>query len=298
MSSSSSSPGLFLALGSAGLYGLNIVFAGAASLGGVPGSALVVYRVLLMLVLVAGAAMLMRHTLRVAPEERRTMIVLGLSTAVVGLCYLSSVAFIPVTVAAVVFYAYPSLIVLASPFVDGARLTPRSLAVVLIALTGIILVVGPVFTGLDWRGLALALTAAAATATQFFAASRCPRTTTAAKVFWVHLIVLPTALMVGAATDQLASPTTLALAPWAVALTIGGYLVGFLLQVAALARISAAAAGIAYCIEPVVTAVASVFVLGQTLGPVQIVGGTLVLAAIVANMMLERQPAALLVPTD
>jgi len=70
------------------------------------------------------------------------------------------------------------------------------------------------------------------------------------------------------------------------------------LQVAALARISAAAAGIAYCIEPVVTAVASVFVLGQTLGPVQIVGGTLVLAAIVANMMLERQPAALLVPTD
>ena len=119
MSSSSSSPGLFLALGSAGLYGLNIVFAGAASLGGVPGSALVVYRVLLMLVLVAGAAMLMRHTLRVAPEERRTMIVLGLSTAVVGLCYLSSVAFIPVTVAAVVFYAYPSLIVLASPFVDG-----------------------------------------------------------------------------------------------------------------------------------------------------------------------------------
>ena len=97
--------------------------------------------------------------------------------------------------------------------------------------------------------------------------------------------MLPTALLVGAATDQLASPTTLALAPWAVALTIGGYLVGFLLQVAALARISAAAAGIAYCIEPVVTAVASVFVLGETLGPVQIVGGTLVLAAIVANMM-------------
>ena len=58
------------------------------------------------------------------------MVVLGLSTAFVGLCYLSSVAFIPVTVAAVVFYAFPSLIVLASPLVDGTRLTPRSVGVV------------------------------------------------------------------------------------------------------------------------------------------------------------------------
>jgi drug/metabolite transporter (DMT)-like permease len=298
MSSSLSSPGLLLAFGSAGLYGLNIVFAGAASLGGVPGSALVVYRVLLMLVLVLAVAVLMRRSLRVAPEERRTMMLLGISTAVVGLCYLSSVAFIPVTVAAVVFYAYPSLIVLASPLVDGVRLTPRSLAVVMVALSGIVLVVGPVFTGLDWRGLALALAAAGATATQFFAASRCRKTTTVAKVFWVHLIVLPTALIVGAAMDQLASPATLALAPLAVALTIGGYLVGFLFQLAALVRISAAAAGIAYCVEPVVSAVASTFVLGETLGPVQIFGSTLVLVAIVANILLERQPAAPVVSTD
>jgi drug/metabolite transporter (DMT)-like permease len=298
MSSSSSANGLFLALGSAGLYGLNIVYAGAASLGGVPGSALVVYRVLLMLVLVVAAAWLMRRSLRVAPDEHRTMVVLGISTAFVGLCYLSSVAFIPVTVAAVVFYAYPSLIVLTSPLVDGTRLTRRLLAVVAVALTGIVLVVGPVFNDLDWRGLALALAAAAATATQFFAAARCRKTTIVAKVFWVHLIVLPTALAVGAVTGQLASPAALALAPFAAAVTIGGYLIGFLFQIAALARLSAVAAGIAYCIEPVVSAVASTFVLGETLNPIQILGGALVMAAIVANILSERKSAAPLVPTD
>jgi drug/metabolite transporter (DMT)-like permease len=63
-------------------------------------------------------------------------------------------------------------------------------------------------------------------------------------------------------------------------------------------RISAAAAGIAYCVEPVVSAVASTFVLGETLGPVQIFGSTLVLVAIVANILLERQPAAPVVSTD
>jgi len=298
MSPSSTSPGLLLALGSAGLYGLNIVYAGAASLAGVPGSALVVYRVLLMLLLVMGAAFLMRRSLRVAADERGSILVLGIATALVGICYLSSVAFIPVTVASVVFYAYPSLIVLAGPLVEGTRLTPRLLAVVGVALSGIILVVGPVFTGLDWRGLALALAAAAATAAQFFAASRCRKTTTVATVFWVHLIVLPTALVIGAVTDQLASPTALALAPVAVAMTIGGYVVGFLFQIAALVRLSAAAAGIAYCIEPVVSALASTVVLGETLGPVQILGGALVLAAIVANILLERKTAAPLVPVD
>jgi drug/metabolite transporter (DMT)-like permease len=298
MSSSLTSPGLLLALGSATLYGLNIVYAGAASHEGVPGSALVVYRVLFMLVLVAGVAGVSGRSLRIPADERRTILALGVSTAFLGLCYLSSVAFIPVTVAAVVFYAYPSLIVLASPIVDGTRLTPRLLAVVLVAATGIVLVVGPVFTNLDWRGLALALAAAAATAAQFFAASRCRKTTTIAKVFWVHLIVLPTALVVGAATDQLAWPTALGLAPLAVFLTIGGYILGFLLQVVALARLSAVAAGIAYCIEPVVSAVASTFVLGETIGPIQILGGTLVLAAILANILSERQTAAPLVPTD
>jgi drug/metabolite transporter (DMT)-like permease len=110
--------------------------------------------------------------------------------------------------------------------------------------------------------------------------------------------VLPTALIIGAATDQLASPTALALAPFAVAVTIGGYVVGFLFQIAALVRLSAVAAGIAYCIEPVVSALASTVVLGETLGPVQIFGGALVLAAIVANILSERSPAAPRVPTD
>ena len=131
MSSSSSSPGLFLALGSAGLYGLNIVFAGAASLGGVPGSALVV----LSRPVDAGSGggrcdAHEAHASALLPRSAAPWSCWACRPRFVGLCYLSSVAFIPVTVAAVVFYAYPSLIVLASPFVDGARLTPRSLAVV------------------------------------------------------------------------------------------------------------------------------------------------------------------------
>jgi drug/metabolite transporter (DMT)-like permease len=289
---------MLFALISASFYGLNIVYARMASFAGASGSAIVVYRVLLMLILVGIAAVVMRKSLAMAREERGIMLLLGVSTALVGVCYLSSVAFIPVTVAAVVFYTFPIFIVLASPFVEGTRLTPSLLGVAAVAMIGVVMVVGPAFGGLDWRGLALALGASVATATQFFAAARCRKTGVIAKVFWIHVLVLPTAALIGLAAGQLTPPSTLTVAPFAVGMTIGGYVVGFMLQVLALGRITAVAAGIIYCTEPVVAAMSSALLLGETLSPLQMAGGALVLSAIVANVLLEqrRPKGAPLVP--
>jgi drug/metabolite transporter (DMT)-like permease len=289
MTRSSPANGLLFALASASLYGFNIVYARIASFAGASGSAIVVYRVFLMLVLVGIVAAVTRSSLKAAREERDTLLLLGVSTAFVGLCYLSSVAFIPVTVAAVVFYTFPILIVLASPFVEGTRLTPALLGVVALATLGVGLVVGPAFGDLDWRGLALAFAASIATAIQFFAAARCRRTGVMAKTFWIHLLVLPTAALISLAAGQLAPPSALALAPFAVAMTIGGYIIGFVLQFVALGRITAVAAGIIYCAEPVVAALSSALILNETLAPLQIAGGALVLAAIIANVLLEQR---------
>jgi drug/metabolite transporter (DMT)-like permease len=166
--------------------------------------------------------------------------------------------------------------------------------VVALALTGVVLVVGPAFGSLDPRGLALAVGASIATATQFFAAARARDTGVLAKTFWIHLVVLPTAALIGAVAGNLAPPSALLLATVPVAITIGAYLLGFVLQFLALTRITAVAAGIAYCAEPVVAALAAPFILGETLSPVQILGGSLVIAAIVTNVILEgrRQAAA------
>jgi drug/metabolite transporter (DMT)-like permease len=281
--------GLLFALSSASFYGLNIVFARLASFAGISGSTVVTYRVLLMLALVGTFALLARRSLAMARDERGTMLVLGISTTLVGICYLSSVAYIPVTVAVVVFYTFPILIVLASPFVERTRLTPTLLGIAALALTGVAMVVGPAFGGLDWRGLALAFGASIATATQFFAAARCRKTGVVAKVFWIHLLVLPTSVVIGWAAGQLGPPSSLALAPYAIAMTIGGYVVGFMLQFLALGRITAVAAGIIYCAEPVVAAVSSAVILGETFTIVQVAGGALVLLAIVTNVTLEQR---------
>jgi drug/metabolite transporter (DMT)-like permease len=288
--------GLGVALSAASLSAVNIVSTRFAAFAGIPGVTLVFYRVFLMLVLVGAAVALWRSSLRVAAGERSTMAVLGVASAVLGASYLSSVAFIPVTVAVVIFYTYPVLIVLASPFVDGTRITGALLLVVALAVAGVALVVGPAFHGLDWRGLALAATASLATAVQFFAATRCRRTGIMAKTFWIHVIVLPVSAAIAAIAGALAPPELLLAAPLAVAVTIGGYVLGFVFQFAALARASAVVAGIAFCAEPVVAALSSAVMLGEQLSAVQLLGGVLVLAAIATNVMAEQRRVRSLEP--
>ncbi|MDJ1157390.1 EamA family transporter [Chelatococcus sp. SYSU_G07232] len=281
--------GLLFALAAATAYGCNISFARLASFEGLPGTALVFYRVFAVAAFMVVAVPLLGLRMMVPPAERGAIAVLGLGTVVVGVAYLSAVAFIPVTVAVVIFYTFPILIVLASPFVEGTRPSAARLGLALAAFVGVVMVVGPVFRSLDPRGLTLAAMASLGATVQFFAAARCRHAETAAKVFWVHVIVLPATAIIGFATGAMVPPAALLAAPVAVVMTIGGYVVGFVLQLVALARAPAVAAGLAFCLEPVVAALTSTAVLGERLTPGQIAGGALVLAVIVTNVILEHR---------
>ena len=286
--------GMMLALGSAAAFGTNIVSAQIAGQAGLNGPLLVFYRVFVMLVLVAIAALLWRASLAIAPQQRRAVAMFGLTSSLVGSAYLSSVAFLPVSVAAVVFYTFPVLIVLAEPVLTKARFSLDRLLVALVAFIGVAMVVGPDLHGLDPRGLALALAASVLAAGQFFAGSASSATPVLPKLLWSHLIILPVTVAILGITGGFLPPEALARAPWAVAITLGGYLIGFLFQVMALMRVAPGAAGLAFCAEPVFAVAIAATVLGERLGGLQYAGGALVVAAIMTNVMLEqkRRPLA------
>ena len=281
--------GFLLSVSAASIFGAQIAFARLAALAGVTGVTVVVYRVALMLVVVGLLAFIARKTLGVARGETGALIVLCLASATVGTAYLSSVAYIPASVAVVILYMFPVLIVIASPVVDRVPLRAGTIVVAGLALAGVVLVVGPAYGGLDPRGLALALLAAVTAAIQFFAGTRCRRTGTLAKAMWIHLFSLPAIAIVGVLTGTLQAPDAMLAAPLAVALTISGYVVGFLLQLSALARSSAIVAGIAFCAEPVVAALSSAYFLGERLTPIQILGGLFVVAAIALNAVAAHR---------
>src|SRR5690349_19196010 len=79
MTRSAHASGLVLAIGSAGLYGFNIVFARVASFAGASGSAIVVYRVFVMLALVAAMVLIARRSLAMVHKERGALLLLGIA---------------------------------------------------------------------------------------------------------------------------------------------------------------------------------------------------------------------------
>jgi len=289
-----------LALGGASAYGVNIVFARMAADAGISGVSVVFYRVLLMLAAVALVVIVTRRSLIVPKEERLAVLMLGLASTSVGVAYISSIAFIPVTVAVVIFYTYPILIVLLSPMIDEGGRRPELLVIAFVAFVGVALVVGPAFGELDWRGIALAAVASVAGTLQFFAATRTRRTDTVTKVFWINLMVVPASVAIGLAFGALAPPGALAAAPVVMLLVVATFMIAMLLQLAALVRAPAVVIGLAFCAEPLVASLASALLLGERLGPVQIFGGALVIGAIAANVLIEnkRRRAARLMPVE
>mgnify|MGYP000346598780 FL=1 len=291
MGSEQSGRGIGFALAGAFFYGFNITFAKISAELGVQGPMIVAERVLVMIAIGLVLALLTRSSLHVVKGERVPMALLGLGSMGVSIGYLSSVAFIPITVAAVIFYTFPILIVIASPFIDKKKLTPAMLGIVALAFVGVVLVLGMASGDLDLRGVALAALASVSAAMQFFAGTRCHKSSNAAKIVVTQAIVLPGAIASVFATGGVFSMETQILAAVPIWLTIGGFVLGFVFQILALARISATVAGLLFCLEPVVAAITSALVLDERLLPVQYFGGFLVIAAIALTMVVERRVA-------
>jgi drug/metabolite transporter (DMT)-like permease len=242
-----------------------------------------------MLGLVMLAALVLRRRLFVPHRERGMLVAFGLFSAMVGSAYLSSVSFIPVTVAAVVFYTFPMLIVLAEPLLMRTPFRPERLALALLAFGGVICVVGPDFERLDPRGLVLALLASVFAAAQFFAAAKLKQTELIPKLFWAHVLILPATTLILVATGGFLPPSALLVSPIAVAITMGGFVIGFVMQVMALARAAPGPAALAFCAEPVIAVAVAAIVLGERVGALQYLGGGLVIVGIIANVILEQK---------
>ncbi len=281
--------GLIVALASATAYGVNIIGAKMSAAAGIAAPTVVFYRVAMMMAIIGVVLVAMRGAPKISRTAWPAMALLIITSGGMGIAYLSSVAFIPVTVAAVILYTYPVLIVLLGPVVAGTVLRPRDVMIVLTAFAGVVTMVGPSFSSLDARGLALAACAALFTTCQFFAGNRLAKESTIDKIFWVQTGVLPIAAAVALLSGGLLGPQSLLLSPDGVAIVIGGYIIGSCGLLFALSRLRASVAGLVFCLEPVVASTSSALWLGERLAPIQYAGGALVIAAIIATIFAPAQ---------
>jgi drug/metabolite transporter (DMT)-like permease len=269
--------GLALIAVSATAFGAMAIFARYAYSGGAD-----VLGVLLLRFSIAGAllAAIMIATGRRWPRGRTLLVAIGMGAiGYVGqsVSYFAALNHASAGLVALLLYAYPTLVCVLAAIFLREHLTPRRVLLLGLSFAGIALTLGgghgtPV-------GIALGLGAA---------------------LFYSVYIVIGARELGG--TDALASTTVICLsamttliiaslvrAPqfpvvwwgWAAigAIALVSTVVAILAFFAGLKRVGPAVASIASTLEPVVTVALAWLVLGETLSPIQLVGGALVLAS-------------------
>ena len=153
--------GLALAFLSAGLYAVGTVCAALTYDAGARPSTIVWLRFLFAAVALALLSRAMGRPLRVARRHWRGL--LGTALGLLGITngYLTSVAYIPIELAVLIFYTFPLLVGTAEALMEGRRIGLFAVLCYLLAFGGLALSLGPSFADLDWRGIALASLASA-----------------------------------------------------------------------------------------------------------------------------------------
>jgi drug/metabolite transporter (DMT)-like permease len=210
-------------------------------------------------------------------------------------CYFAALDRLDASLLALVLYTFPTMVTVAAIALGRERASLRTAAALALASTGLVLVLAGAAAGaLDPLGTALGLTAAVVYTTYILISDG-----VAARV---EPVALSTLVCSGAAVSlTLVGLVDGDLQPGSVSATgflwLGGIAVvstvgAIALFFAGLRRVGPSAASILSTVEPVVTVALAFVVFGESLGPAQLAGGALVLAAVVAINAPARRPLA------
>jgi drug/metabolite transporter (DMT)-like permease len=252
---------------------------------GVSATRLSQLRVTVAFVLLGGAlALLDRRRLRIARADVPRMAWLGLAgVAIVQLSYFLAIERLPISIALVIQFTGPLMVLLWLRFAHGRRLRPSLYAAVALSVAGSALVVEIYDAGaIDGLGVVFSLIAAVTFAIYLIGFERAGHSYDAfttltwglgfATLFWVLVSPLW--------TFPLGDFDSVRNAALALGVVVIGTLAPFLLNVSALRHLPAARVGVVATLEPPLAAVIAWIVHGEALAGIQIAGGLMVVAAV------------------
>jgi drug/metabolite transporter (DMT)-like permease len=277
--------GYLLAAAAAAMFAVNGSIAKLLLEDGVSASHLSQLRVTVAFVMLAGAlALVDRRRLRIARADVARMAWLGFAgVAIVQLSYFLAIERMPISVALVIQFTGPAMVLLWLRLAHGRRLKPSLYGAVALSVAGSALVVEVFDAGsIDGLGVVYALVAAVTFAIYLVGFERAGRSYDAfttltwglgfATLFWV-LVSPPWAFPLG----ELDSARNVALA---LGVVVIGTLAPFLLNVSALRHLPAARVGVIATLEPVLATLVAWAIHDEALNGIQIAGGLLVVAAV------------------
>jgi drug/metabolite transporter (DMT)-like permease len=203
--------------------------------------------------------------------------------------YMASVAYIPVSLAVLVFFTFPLLVAVFASVTGHDRMTILKAAALLIAFAGLALALGPSWGALDWRGVAFALGASVIGATAYIFVTPIFRNYDLMQVsFLTHVWMTLAALAYGLLARDFALPRTME-GQWPVLAVVILYVGAFSFWALAMPLIGPVRTAGMMNLEPVISIALAALILGERLTWVQLGGAVLVLLALV---LIARGPQA------
>lgn len=195
-----------------------------------------------------------------------------------SLAYFSALKYASAGLVALLLYLYPAFVTILSVVVLREGLTRVKVMALGIALTGTALTVGP--AGGQLLGIVLAISAAAIYSGYIIVGSHVMRQVSAIQS---STVIFVSAGLVFATMTALTGPTwpVTAAGWWAIGgMVVLGTVVPVVTFLAGIERIGPTNAAMVSTLEPAVTVVLATTLLGETLQPLAIVGGALILAGV------------------
>ncbi len=282
--------GILLALASAATFGGITPLASLAYDDGTTALAVLLLRSAFGVFVFVIAALLLGLRLKITWGAWLALLPVTFSWLIGSVGYLGAVHYLPVGLAAILFFTFPVIVAIASWVIERRRPRPVELLLVLFAFAGLVLAIGPSFTGLHPVGLLLAMIGATGAA-GIFLTGRYALARTTQLVALVHVNTINTlgTLGLGLGFGALAFPQgDFPMAGGWPALIATTVLFAFAVffQFGAIRHVGASRAAMFFNLEPVVTLAIAMLLLGEQLSPLQLVGGAMVIGAL---LLFSRQ---------
>lgn len=227
---------------------------------------------------------------------RKNLLVLIVSGAFLGFNWIllfEAYNYTTVAVATLCYYMAPIIIILVSPFLVGERLTPKKLVCVAVALIGMVLVSGVLGTGtgdVSLRGVAYGLCAAVLYAAVVFINKKIGAMPAYDKTIMqlgsAALVLLPYVLMTEHLSDEALTPFAIVMV-----LVVGVVHTGvaYALYFGSMDKLPAQTLALMAYVDPVLAVILSALVLGEQMGPLEMVGTVCIIGATIASELPEKE---------
>ena len=279
--------GTLFCLASAAAFGAMAIFGKLAYEQGATAGTLLATR----FILAAGvfwAVLLVRRRTREVRALGRRDVVLALLLGAIGYAaqasfYFSALERIDASLLALLLYTFPAMVTVAAVAIGRERFEVRRAVALILASGGGVLIVGGAGTGaLDPLGTVLGLAAAATYSAYILTSDGVAGRVRPEVLAAIVCTGAAISLTIGLAALGLLEPGAVTAAGWAwlVCLALVSTVAAIALFFAGLRRVGPTAAAILSTVEPLVTVLLAFAVFGETLTPLQLAGGALVLAAV------------------